>query len=107
MSCKYENVMLIGNFNLTVENKNLEVFLNTFDLECLIKKHACFQSTSPNFIDLILTNKKELFRNFNILKFGISDHHSLILTVIGSQLVKGNAKTELCCDYNSFDVKLF
>ena len=38
MSCDYENVMLIEDFNLTVENKNLEVFMNTFDLECLIKK---------------------------------------------------------------------
>ena len=45
MSCEYENVVLIGDFNLTVENKNLEVFMNAFDLECLIKKPTCFQST--------------------------------------------------------------
>ena len=32
MSCEYENVMLIADFNLTVENKNLETFMNTFDL---------------------------------------------------------------------------
>ena len=43
MSCEYENVTLIGDFNITVENKNLEVFMNTFDLECLIKKPTCFQ----------------------------------------------------------------
>ena len=29
MSCEYEDIMLIGDFNLTVENKNLEVFINT------------------------------------------------------------------------------
>ena len=34
MSCEYENVMLIGDFYLPVENKNLEVFMNTSDLEC-------------------------------------------------------------------------
>ena len=38
MSCEYKNVLLIGDFNLTVENKNLEVFMNTLDLECLIKE---------------------------------------------------------------------
>ena len=41
MSCEYENVLLIEDINLTVENKNLEVFMNTFDLECLIKKPTC------------------------------------------------------------------
>ena len=92
MSCEYENVMLIGDFNLTVENKKLEVFVNTFDLECLIKKHTCFQSTSPSCIDLILTNKKEYFKNPNVLEVGISDHHSLIVTTSRSQLVKGNER---------------
>ena len=62
MSSEYESVMLIGDFNLTIENKYLEVFMNTFDLEYLIKKPACFQSTSPSCIDLILTNKKEFFK---------------------------------------------
>ena len=63
MSYEYKNVMLIGDFNLTIENKNLKVFMNAFDLECLIKKHTCFQSTSPSCTDLILTNKKEFFKN--------------------------------------------
>ena len=34
LTCQFEKIMLIGNFNLTVENKNLEVFINTFDIEC-------------------------------------------------------------------------
>ena len=65
MSYEYENVILIGDFNLTAENKNLEVFMNAFDLECLIKKPPCFQSTSPSCIDLVLTNKKKFFNNSN------------------------------------------
>ena len=32
MSFEYENVMLTGCVNFTVENKNLEVFMNTFEL---------------------------------------------------------------------------
>ena len=105
MSCEYENFMLIVDFNLTVFN--LEAFMNAFDLECLIKKPTCFQSTSPSCIDLILTNKKEFFKNSNVFEVGISDHHSLIVTALRSQLVKGNAKTKLYRDYNSFDIKLF
>ena len=81
MFCEYENVMLTGDFNLTVENKDLEVFMNAFDLECLIKKSTCFQSTSPSCIDLISTNKKEFFEN-SVFEIGISDHHSLIVTAL-------------------------
>ena len=84
--------MLTGDFNMTIENKNLEVFINSLDLECLIKKPTCFQSKNPSCIDLILTNKKELFKNSNMLEGAISDHHSLIITALKSQLVKGNAK---------------
>ena len=41
-TCQYENVMLIGDFNLTVYNKNLGVFMNTFNLDSLINKPTCF-----------------------------------------------------------------
>ena len=81
MFCEYENVMLTGDFNLTVGNKDLEVLMNTFDLECLIKKSTCFQSTSPSCIDLILTNKKEFFEN-SVFEVGFSDHHFLIVTAL-------------------------
>ena len=57
--------------------------MNTFDLECLIKKLTCFQSTSPICIDFILKNKKKLFKN-SVLEFGISYHHSLVVALLRS-----------------------
>ena len=107
LTCKYENFKLIGDFSMTIENTNLEVFMNSFRLECLIKKPTCFQSKNPSCIDLILTNKKDLFKNSNVLEVGISDHHSLIITALKSQLVKGNAKTKLYRDYIEFNVDNF
>ena len=62
--------MLIGDFNLTV-NKNLGVHMNTFNLDSLIHKPTCFQSANPICTDLILTNKKSLFKNSNFLEVGI------------------------------------
>ena len=67
-TCQYENVMLIGDFNLTVNNKNLGVFMNTFNLESLINKPTCFQSSNPTCINLILTNKKSFFKISNVLE---------------------------------------
>ena len=76
LTCQYDKTILIGDFNLTVENNNLENFMNTFNLECLIKKQTCFQSSNPRCIDLILTNKKELFKNSDVFQVWITDHHS-------------------------------
>ena len=101
-TCQYENVILIGDFNLIVNNKNLGVFMNTFNLESLINKPTCFQSANPTCIDLILTNKKSLFKNSNVLEVGISNHHSFITTALRTQLIKGNAKMKKHRDYKIF-----
>ena len=81
-----------------------ESFYENIDLECLIKNSTCFYYISPSFIDLILTNKKEFFKN---AKTGISDHCSLTVTVLRSKLVKSNTKAKLYRAYNLFDVRLF
>ena len=36
LTCKFDSIMLMEDFNLTVENKNLEVFMSTFDMQGLI-----------------------------------------------------------------------
>ena len=82
--------------------------MNTSDLECLIKKPTCFQSSNPRCIDLILTSiKKELLKNNNIIELGISDRHSFIVTALKSQLLTGNAKTKLYRDYVTFNLDIF
>ena len=55
-STKYDNILLMGDFNLTIENKHLEKLLNVLNLKSLISPRTCFQSTNPTCIDLILTN---------------------------------------------------
>ena len=89
-----------------IDNKSLENVMTTFDLECLIKKPTCFQSSNPTCIDLILTNK-EFLKNTDVIEVGISDHHSLIVTALKSLLLKGNAETKLYRDYSSFNMDHF
>ena len=106
-SCLYDRTVLIGDFNLTTQNKNLEILMNTFDLETLIKEPTCFQSENASCIDLILTNKKETFKNSKVFEVGISDHHSFIITSLKMALVKGNAKTKLYRKYKDFNIENF
>ena len=56
---KCENIVLIGDFNYSVENKHLADFTTLFNLESLIKSPICFQSSKPTRTDLILTNKRD------------------------------------------------
>ena len=77
-STKYDNILLMGDFNLVIENKHFEELLNLFNLKNLISSPTCFQSTNPTSIDLILTNQEELFSNSNTCEVGISIHHHLV-----------------------------
>ena len=83
-SPKYENLILIGAFNLSIGNQHLNALIQAYNLNNLINKPKCFQSNTPTYIDLILTNKKDLFKLSNTLETGISDHHKLVLTILKS-----------------------
>ena len=104
---KYENIILIGDFSSSVENKHLADFTTLFNLESLIKSPTCFQSSKPTCIDLILTNKKELFENSKKFEGGISDHYVLTLTSMRIQFVKSNPKVKFYRNYKSFNFESF
>ena len=88
-STKYDNILLMGDFNLTIENKHLEELLSLFN----ISSPTCFQSINPTCIDLLLTNQEDLFSNSNTCEVGISDHHHLVSTMLNKKISKGSTKT--------------
>ena len=58
----YENVILLGNFNDEVEEKNLPNFISVHNLKTLIKQKTSFKNIeNPTCIDLILTNSPQSF----------------------------------------------
>ena len=83
------------------------LLMNTFNLKSLINKPTCFQSANPTCNDLILTNKKSLFRNSYVLVGWISDHHSLINTALGTHVIKWNVKMKMYRCYKTFNIELF
>ena len=56
--------------------------MSPFYLECMMKKLYVLNLVILNYIDLILNNKKEFFKNCNVLEAGISDHHNFIVTAL-------------------------
>ena len=81
--------MAIGNFNLSIDNRHLEAFMQACDFSRLIKKPTCYQSNTPSSIDLISTNGASFFKISNTFETGLSDHHKLFCTILKSGGLKG------------------
>ena len=89
----YENVIIIGDLNMTVSDPKLEQIMISFSLSNLIKEPTCFKSTTnPSSIDHILTNQKSLFMKSTAIETGISDFHKCVLTILRSKFIKGSPK---------------
>ena len=69
----YESFLVIFDFNMTRENKNMIYFFNTLYLEHLINEPTCFKSAIPFCTDLILINKKSLFMRWETFESGLPD----------------------------------
>ena len=61
----YEHILAIGDLNLSVDNSHLVAFMQAYDFSSLFKKPTWYQSNTPNCIDLILTNRKSLFKSLS------------------------------------------
>ena len=103
----HENIIIIGDFNMTTENQYFNDFMEMFTLSCLINKPTCFQSINPTCIDLILTNKPNLFKLSANFETGLSDHHKLISTIMKSGSFKRPPKKKVYRSYKNFSIDTF
>ena len=82
-SSKYENFILLGDFNAEISNHFMEDFCDTYNLNALIKEATCFKNPErPTCIDHILTNHPNSFCNSKTIETGLSDFHKLTITVL-------------------------
>ena len=81
-SSAYDNYIVIGDFNVEADSKEMSSFCDTFDLTSLIKEPTCYKkSNKPSCVDLILRNKLFSFQNSCVADTGLSDFHWMILTI--------------------------
>ena len=106
-SAKCYNILLIDDFNLTIENKHLEELLNLFNLKIPVSSLTCFQSTNPTCIDLILTNQEDLFSNSNKCEVGMSVHHHLASTMLNKKNFERQYQNFFYRDYKNFEENKF
>ena len=90
----YDNKVILGDFNLKPTDSLIMTFLNEHDLINLIKNNTCFKGEG-SCIDLILTNRKFLFKNSTSFETGLSDHHHLIYSMLKTTFHKEEPNANL------------
>ena len=63
-------MITLGDFNTTVENPQLNGFMELHNMSHLINELTCFQSNDRTCTDNILTNRKAMFRTSKTFETG-------------------------------------
>ena len=105
---KFENVILIGDFNSETKEISMSEFCDIYNLHNLITEPTCFKNPlNPSSIDVILTNKIRSFQFSQVIETGLSDHHKMTVTVLKSFFKKQAPVTINYRDYKSFNKSIF
>ena len=108
LSSKYENIIIIGDFNSEPKESAMIDFCQPYKMENLINNFTCYKNPNkPTCIDLMLTNKPRSFKNSSVLETGLSDFHKMTLTVMRAHFVKQTPKVVYYRDYKKFSNELF
>ena len=75
----YDNYLIMVDFHLEPHDMKLEYVLNSSNLVNLVKTNTYFQGNG-SCIDIILTNRKNSFKNTTSYENGLSDHKHMVLT---------------------------
>ena len=82
-SSKYENFIVLGDFNVEMSNPHMSEFCALYNFTNLIKEPTCYKNVDkPTSIDHILTNHARCFQHSGIYETGLSDFHKLTFTVL-------------------------
>ena len=105
---KYENFILIGDFNSEMQEDIMSVFCTTYNFKNLVKEPTCFKNAENlTCIDLILTNEPLYFQTTTVIETGISDLHKLTVTILKSSFHKQEAKIFNYRNYKTFNNRNF
>ena len=100
--------MILGDFNVEIEEANMKSFCENYNLKGLIKQPTCYKNPNkPKCIDLILTNVPRMFQITCALETGLSDFHLMTVTVIRKSFRKIFSRVINYRSYRDFSNETF
>ena len=107
-SSKYDNFLLLRDFNSEPTEEAMKSFCQIYNFENLIDKPTCYKKpTNSSCVDLILTNRPRSFQNSCTFETRLSDFHKMTLTVLKSPFAKQKPRILYYRDYSFFNNSLF
>ena len=81
--------MILGDFNVEIEEANMKSVCENYNLKSLIKQPSCYKNPNkPTCIDLILTKVPRMFQSICVIETGLSDFHLMTVTVMRKNFKK-------------------
>ena len=100
----YDNFIFIGDFNVGIDENSMKNFCDINYLKSFIKVPQCFKNPDkPTWIDVILTNRSNLFQRSSAFEIGLSDFHLLTVTEFKMGFQKLKPKIIAYRDYKNVD----
>ena len=82
-SSKYDKILILGDFNVGIEEANMQSLCENYNLKSLIKQSTGYKNPDePACIDLILTNVPRLFQSTCVIETGMSDFYLMTVEVM-------------------------
>ena len=107
-SSKYDNFLLMGDFNAEPKEPSMSEFLQLYNLKNLINTPTCYKNpVKPSCIDLILTNRPKTFHSSCAIETGLSDFHKMTVSVMKTYFQKQEPKIVCYRDYRRFSNETF
>ena len=104
LSSKYENLILLDDFNSYMDDSPMIGFCETYNLRNLVKHPTCFKNPeNPSCIDLLLTNKPLSFQTTTVIETGLSDFHKMIVAVMKMHFPKMKPRVIRYRKYKTFN----
>ena len=93
LNTTYDNLILLGDFNVEPEEESISEFLTLFNLKNLAEQNTCFKNPDkPTRTDLTLANCPRCFQKTVTFEKGLSVFHKLAFTVLKQHFTKQKPK---------------
>lgn len=107
LSAKFENIILLGDFNSCRDDSPVIAFCETYKLCNLVKHSTCYKNPQNPLCIVLFLTKKLTFRTSIVIETELSDFHKMVVTIMKMSFPKMKLKVMRYRNYRTFNNDAF